>query len=318
MEAELAEIRDAMTALEAESGGVLRESTADALSAEWDERERLRARLRETRTQLSAKQTQDELRARQALLAEEIAEMRQKLGALDPLYLLEGTAAGYAAKYVGQLRAARSNLGENDERFKDFQRQLETTGADDLLAALNNERPLAELQSVVAGCRERLESLERDLMTTRELIALIGDEITEKEATLAADLSAALDRWLRVLTDEWCLAMEEREGTWFVDCAEGGPHRLDTLSDGTRDLIAIAIRLAVLDLVADADSNPVIWDEALWRLDERNLARVREPLQKLAATRQVILFTRFSGLESWGIPLRLEGGLQPQPSRALT
>jgi DNA repair exonuclease SbcCD ATPase subunit len=318
VEAELAEIRNAMAAIEAESGGVLRESTADALSAEWDERETLRARLRETRMQLSAKQTQDELRARQALLAEEMAEMRQKLGALDPLYLLEGTAADYTAKYAGQLRAARSNLSENDERFKDFQRQLETVGTDDLLAVLNNERPLAELQSVAAECRERLESLERDLMTTRELIALISDEIAEKEATLAADLSAALDRWLRVLTDEGSLAMEEREGTWFVDCAEGGPRKLEALSDGTRDLIAIAIRLAVLEVVGDADSNPVIWDEALWRLDEKNLARVREPLQKLAAARQVILFTRFSGLESWGTPLRLEGELQTQPSRAVT
>ena len=318
VEAELAEIRNRMVALEAASGGILRESKAEALSAEWNERETLRARLRETRSQLSARQTHDELRAREALLAEEISEVRQKLGASDPLYLFEGTAADYAAKYIGQLRATRDDARENDERLAELQRQWEAAGSDDLLAALNLERPVEELQSAAAECRERLESLERDLMTTRELIALIADEIAEKEATLPVDLSAALDRWLRTLTQDGCLAMEEREGAWFVDCAEGGPRRFETFSDGTRDLIAIAVRLAVLDLVADADSDPVVWDEALWRLDERNLARVREPLQKLAAARQVILFTRFSAIEEWGIPLRLGGELEPRPSRALT
>jgi DNA repair exonuclease SbcCD ATPase subunit len=230
--------------------------------------------------------------------------------------MFEGNGAEYATKYAGQLRATRSALQENGEQVQGLEQQLQAVNTDELEAALNCEPPLEELQAGVEACRERLESVERDLMTTRELIALIRDEIVEKEATVESDLSAALDRWVRMLTDDTCLAIEERAGSWFVDCAEG-PRRIETLSDGMRDLVAIAVRMAVIDLVADADANPVVWDEALWRLDEVNLARVREPLLKLAATRQVILFTRFASMEAWGTALRL-GSELARPSRTLT
>lgn len=318
LETEWSGIREEMAALELASGGIVRNADVESVRSEWNEREALRTRLREIRNQLSAQQTQDELRARETLLTEEMAEMRQKLGALDPLYMLDGTAVDYAAKYAGQLRAAHGKIRENDEQLQNLQRELDAVNTDDLLAALGNERPLDELQAVVIGHRERLETLERDLMTTRELIALITDEIAEKKATLSGDLSAAIDLRVRTLTDGRCLSLEERDGVWFVDMAEGATKKLETLSDGTRDVIALAVRLAVLDMTADADRNPVVWDEALWRLDDHNLLRVRDEIEKLAHARQVILLTRFPAMESWGIAVRLGPELQSSGVRVFS
>lgn len=303
-EARIAQAQKEIQEFEAAAGGSLSENP-DTVKADWSDRENLRSRLREIRSQLSAKQTQDELRAREALLAEEMSEMKQKLGALDPLYLLDGSAADYLAKYLGQLRAVRDDLQAAETRLLEIEKEAENVRTEELFAAVSAEMPLDALQTAVSNARERFEAVERDIMTTRELIALIQDELIEKEATLGAELSSAIDRRIRMFTDGRCLGLEERDGEWFLECGEGVIRSLEKFSDGTRDLIALAIRLGLLDLLGDSDAYPIVWDEALWRLDEANLNRIREELEKMAVNRQIILFTRFSSMESWGTVVRL-------------
>ncbi|RPH93103.1 hypothetical protein EHM69_11210 [candidate division KSB1 bacterium] len=282
------------------SGGILGQIETECIRSEWAEREMLRARLRDVRSALSNRQTYDELRAREMLLMEEAAEVKQQLTSLDPLYLLQGTAAQYAAKYAGQLHAAKQNLEENFRIKSELENQANTLDTGAQLSGLAAERPVQELQTDVNDCRERAESLERDLMTTRELIALIHDELADKESAVAVELSSAIDRRLRALTDERYLSLDRQDGKPVIHAADGSVRQLGLLSEGTRDLIWIAVRLGALDVVHTIDDCPLIWDEALTRLDDVHQTRVREMLSEIAATRQVILFTRHSAITSWG------------------
>ena len=66
----------------------------------------------------------------------------------------------------------------------------------------------------------------------------------------------------------------------------------DYLSDGTKDQLYLAMRLAVSELVLPAEQGcPIILDDALITFDQARLERALELLKTVAETRQVLLFT---------------------------
>ena len=75
------------------------------------------------------------------------------------------------------------------------------------------------------------------------------------------------------------------------------------LSQGTRDQLALALRLAVLDLVAQELPLPLILDDPFAHWDEERLARARAMLRALARERQVLLLTHRSDVTGWGEPV---------------
>ncbi len=69
-------------------------------------------------------------------------------------------------------------------------------------------------------------------------------------------------------------------------------HSAEYLSAGTLDIMYLAVRLAVCELaLPDGEPCPLILDDALVNLDDERLEQAMKLLGKIAAERQVILFT---------------------------
>ncbi|MFZ5433973.1 MAG: hypothetical protein ACOZB3_09395 [Calditrichota bacterium] len=285
--------------------GMLSRTDGEVLRNEWHERESLKSKLREIRNSLSSYQTHDELRARETLLREEAAEVRHKLTSIDPLYMLQGNAAHYTAKYHAQRQSARETAESCDRVLCELQQEIETINTDGHLAALSQEPSLDELRRVMVERQNRVDEIERNLTTTRELIASIRSELDDMEQSAGTTLEANINLQVRELSNNRYRAVQHDNGTWTVELTDGGSRRLDILSDGTQDLLWLAIRIGVLETIQAHDANPVVWDEPFWRLDEEHLLQVRDALQRLSMSRQVILLTRQSALAAWGTALKM-------------
>jgi DNA repair exonuclease SbcCD ATPase subunit len=305
LQAELELVRTRLASLQQGLGDLQTTGDVESLRREWNERETLRVRLREIRNGLSGHQTHDELRAREILLTEEAAEVKQKLTAIDPLYMLQGNASDCAAKYAGQLAATREGIAESETELRALQSEFEQIQLEAAESRLAGEPKLETLRSAVDMARERMEGIERDLMTTRDLMTSIESELQESDPATVSYLDEAVDHRLRQLSGERYLSLDMKDPVWMVACSDGGRRKMSVLSEGTQDLIWIAVRLALLDVAQPYDDNPIIWDEALARLDDSHLVRVREALCKIPAHRQVLLLTRHSSFETWGPVIQL-------------
>ncbi len=78
------------------------------------------------------------------------------------------------------------------------------------------------------------------------------------------------------------------------------------LSQGARDQLALALRLAVADLLADDVRLPLVLDDPFLNWDEERLARAAETLTQLAGDRQVIVLSHRPALTDWGTPIDVE------------
>lgn len=303
---ELKATRARAAELDAQTSGLLESSDdPELVQTEWRERDTLRVTLRDVRNRLSAFPTHDELRSRQSLLHEEFSEARQKLGARDPLYLHQGSPADYAAKYHAQRRAVQQTIDECDEQEASIRRELDSLDVQARVTALSHEPALDDLRRAVAEREARVEEIGRDLNTTRHLIASIRAERDETVRRLGDDLPAILDRTAAELSDGKFRGVRSQSGEWHAETSDGKTRRLALQSDGTQDLLYLAIRIGILRALSGLDAHPVVWDEPLWRLDEAHLSRVRVALTALCADRQVILLTRQSALEEWGEAVRI-------------
>ncbi|MBW6457362.1 MAG: hypothetical protein K0A98_15885, partial [Trueperaceae bacterium] len=81
------------------------------------------------------------------------------------------------------------------------------------------------------------------------------------------------------------------------------------LSQGARDQLALALRFAVADLMADDVALPLVLDDPLLNWDEERSAAVRAALRAAAAGgRQVWLLSHRAELADWGEPVSLRRG----------
>jgi uncharacterized protein YhaN len=78
------------------------------------------------------------------------------------------------------------------------------------------------------------------------------------------------------------------------------------LSQGARDQLYLALRLAVADLLSDDMQLPFIFDDPFLNWDETRLARMLQTLQALPDGRQVLLFSHRQEFASWGTACRLQ------------
>jgi DNA repair exonuclease SbcCD ATPase subunit len=71
----------------------------------------------------------------------------------------------------------------------------------------------------------------------------------------------------------------------------GATHPEEAYSRGTRDLYAIATRLALSDALYIGELPPIILDDPFTALDDARLGRALRLIEKIAKERQVLYFT---------------------------
>ncbi len=158
---------------------------------------------------------------------------------------------------------------------------------------------ILELEIAELTAEEERLYIERDTIriafeTMREAENRFGktyrEQMEERARTIFRDISLKPER--SVLVDErFQIKVVEKDGQ---------PCVLRQLSQGARDQLAIALRLAVADLLSDGGRPPLILDDPFLSFDPERLEAIREALERIALDRQVILLSHRPRLGEWG------------------
>jgi hypothetical protein len=215
-------------------------------------------------------------------------------GADDPTAKFAATRAEAEAA-VGAARAA----------------EVAARAAHEALARAQGSDPIdvaaAEVDLVAARDEVARLRFERDALAlaATELAAAVEayrvTHLRRLEATAGTRLAAfAAMPGRRVRLDEGFRALAVE--------ADGRPLTPAQLSQGARDQLALALRWAIADLMADDVALPLVLDDPFLHWDARRTARVAEALRTIASDgRQVWLLSHRDELGEWGEPVVVTG-----------
>ncbi len=152
---------------------------------------------------------------------------------------------------------------------------------------------------------EALEEEERHLLLERDAVALAFQTLRAAEGLYSRTHRERLEQRATEIVRRLSLAPERsvRLGERFeiqVTEAGGRPCAIRQLSQGARDQLALALRLAVADLLAGDLRMPLFFDDPFLTYDPERMASIREALSAVAAERQVVVLSHRPELAGWG------------------
>ena len=253
----------------------------------------------------------------QAFGASDLSELEgRRLGLQRALQACEGRLQALEARYPALPRHEEvrdvASLEEQHHRLQQAVRQTREEAAAaqeahrqllDQQALLQQAEPLnvaaAELE--LGQLRRQLEAVQQEAEAVaeayRQLEAAAADYHGETRKALEAEASQLFARFTgrpgrRVsLTEQFQVQVVDPDGQVY-------PPRL--LSQGARDQLFLALRLALATLVQPGGRLPFILDDPFVHCDEQRLQEIRRALEEMAATFQVILLTHRRELVAWG------------------
>ena len=156
------------------------------------------------------------------------------------------------------------------------------------------ERKLAALPSL----KNELLSLNEDLAgykAERELLAVAVQSLTDADKNLKdtylTPMQTSFVRFATAMGAEWANVVSLDEGLQVQFEYKGQPRRAEHFSDGQRALVALCMRLALLDNMYKGEMPFCILDDPFVHLDEKHFAEVQKGLNALAEKMQILYFT---------------------------
>ena len=187
-----------------------------------------------------------------------------------------------AAKLSRALQAKRSEVSALNAKL---------SGLNGRLSALGDPMVLG---SVLSEAKERREILQEEF----DAIVLAEEILRESDQELRGRFSPELSRLAAEYLSEMTGGRYQELviGQDFSARARASDDSVardaDNLSAGTADLVYLAVRLAVCELVLPSgEPCPLILDDTLVNLDSVRFEQAMTLLKKIALRRQVILFT---------------------------
>ncbi|MBU1707568.1 hypothetical protein KKB28_06610 [bacterium] len=290
---EIEELDRKIRQLSSEHAAFIRGEDPILLSEKWEEMVVLRAKLREIRDRLSACPTIEELKSREHILKTE----------LDPLQSECSNIVVDKDMDLERFDVEFNELKNEIEQLKDSRDALPVSIEEFGYAAEDSEESLsAQLEERRQDYQEL--SAERDRLDTD--ITQIEQEIARRRETLPQRVLSTAKEFLGRLTKgklrEILVESDER---FAVREASGRKFAMENLSGGERDLVMLALRIAMINEMGDL-APPIVFDDPFTRLDSENLSQVRELLTAFSQRHQVILLTRDSRYRDWGHAINLD------------
>ncbi len=196
------------------------------------------------------------------------------------------------ARLIAGVTAAQAAIDHANRELQEL--HAKAAHAEGALTSLRNE----DIASVVAELTD--EAAEADAVVRRfeaEVAALkrLDQELTHAATSAEAQfLEPIKARFLPYLHMVFPGARAEIDATFGLRelVRDTAPEKLDRLSDGTREQIAVLARLAFARLLADGGrAAPVILDDALVFADDARMLRLFRALEEAANWHQVIVLT---------------------------
>lgn len=229
-------------------------------------------------------------------------EIEQKTGALDQLGPIAKEPRARERLEV-EVRDAESAVDRARDDEAGAKARVETNVVDAEEVAGHAER-LAAWQEQLAALQRRARIYEA---TLRAIIA--AEQATMRAATrylekhMVGDVARVTDgRYRRVRVDDATLDIDifaPERGDW-VD--------VESLSQGTLDLVYLAARLGLVRLVTGDRRPPLIFDDPFVTLDDARAARALELLREIARDFQVIYLTTSDRYDGAADAVRLLDG----------
>jgi uncharacterized protein YhaN len=222
---------------------------------------------------------------------------------------LESEAAGIDADVLpGRIDQLDLGIEDLEKRTLDLREELgkareelsHQTGGD--AAAREAERA----QEVLAGLRESVARYTR----VRLAAAILRREIERYRAENQDPLLRRAGEHFSTLTIQSFTSLrtdfDDRDEPILVGIRQGGRRvRVENMSEGTRDQLYLALRLATLErYLAHAEPLPFIVDDILINFDDERSEATLKVLAGLAAKTQVILFTHHARLRDLAAGLK--------------
>jgi chromosome segregation protein len=209
---------------------------------------------------------------------------------------LDDASAAFERVEAAAADAAAAEHGARDALLEAQRRVAASEGAESVNVAALLEAS-RERRSEAAAVREEVAALALAYETLAASIGAFAEEhrarLEQRAGAILADVSSQPGRRVR-LDDAFAASVVEASGDVALPVQ---------LSQGTRDQLALALRLAVLDAVASDVPLPLVLDDPFAHWDASRLRQARGMLQALARRRQVLLLTHRDEFASWGEPV---------------
>jgi uncharacterized protein YhaN len=233
------------------------------------------------------------------------AELRVEIAGLDgDLARAGGAPAAEVADAVAALDAdalparveelealAVARRDERDEAGETL------TRARDELARLERSEEAAQAAQAKASLEAQIQELAERYARARLAQRVLRDAIARYRSAHEGPLLARANALFPALTCERYAHLEtdidERdEDVLIAVTADGSRRRVQELSDGTREQLFLALRLAAIERhVATAEAVPVLFDDVLLESDDERAQRILAALAELATQTQVLVLT---------------------------
>ncbi len=200
--------------------------------------------------------------------------------------------------------AAEDYLRRTEERLREVRRELDR--GEGFFDLLGDPLVLASQEAKLTGDIHRLQEEYDALDLAQEALREANTQLQTLFSPLISRRAAAL---LARMTDSAYAGVYFDREMHFSAQRSGdlNARALDYLSEGTRNQLYLAVRLAICELMLSEEPCPLILDDVLAAFDDRRARDTLKLLLELSEGRQILLFTCQSREKRFLAELRKEG-----------
>ena len=227
------------------------------------------------------------------------AQVESKRAELETAKEEAATLDARVERDVAKPRAERDSVQTEIDALRDSTGTAEgdrrhILGGIEAIARDGVQSRAADLEGRLTRLERRHEELERRARGAKLLKELIERLAAERAEVLAGPISKTVSRWMELLTGGRYDGLDLSGAlmpTTVRAAAYGEDLAIDQLSHGTRQQLAVLLRLAIAVLVSRDERNLVVLDDRLVDSDPVRLRRLRSILEEVGDSCQIMLAT---------------------------
>ncbi len=194
-------------------------------------------------------------------------------------------AASEVERRQGVLNTTQKRMADLKQQVRDLTIELQTSGH----RGLAEEKEQAE-QALKDVCKE-VDRLSMHVGSLNLLCQLIRDNIQSAKEMLVKPITESMTLYLKILFPDSEPVIDEEFSLQYI-LRDGIREPFENLSIGTREQLAILLRLAYADLLAEKGASvPLILDDALVNSDDLRREKMKQILHRASKKHQIILLT---------------------------
>lgn len=231
--------------------------------------------------------TDEELKNIEQVIAKERQQLKSKLESFENILksLDHEGAVSDVERRQGVLDSNKNRIAELKQQVRDLTIELQTSGH----RGLAEEKEQAE--QALKDISKEVERLGMHVGSLNLLCQLIKENIQSAKEMLVKPLTESMAPYLKILFPDSEPVIDEEFSLQHI-LRDGVREPFENLSIGTREQLAILLRLAYADLLAEKGASvPVILDDALVNSDDLRREKMKQILHRASKKHQIILLT---------------------------